>query len=175
MVWHPVGSYHCPPIHCCLWKWPNRKKNSAHWCCHPIARKSTSQAVLSGMHLTLHATRRTPYGASGLVPAMPAWSVKTRRAPSRHCRDARRAHGHTTTAMLGIGCAPLAPAAVGPKLKKSLRSECVRLEMETRQVNGKTSPLKFLDCRPVCGIKHLDCPQNGTAVRTKWNLKDKQF
>ena len=29
---------------------------------------------------------------------MLAWSVKTRRAPSRHCRDAR-VYGHTTTAM----------------------------------------------------------------------------
>ena len=29
---------------------------------------------------------------------MSAWSVKTRRAPSRHCRDAR-IYGHTTAAM----------------------------------------------------------------------------
>ena len=40
-----------------------------------------------------------PHGASRLVLAVSAWSVKTRRAPSRHCRDARRVHGHTTTAM----------------------------------------------------------------------------
>ena len=33
-----------------------------------------------------------------LVLAMSARSVKTQRAPSRHCRDAR-AYGHTTTAM----------------------------------------------------------------------------
>ena len=38
---------------------------------------------------TLHATRRTPHRASRLVQAMPAWLVKTRRAPSRHCSDAR--------------------------------------------------------------------------------------
>ena len=37
-------------------------------------------------------------GASRLVLAMSAWSVKTRRAPSRHCRDAR-VYGHTTTAV----------------------------------------------------------------------------
>ena len=30
-----------------------------------------------------------------------AWSAKTRRAPSRHCRDARVC-GHTTTAMHGM-------------------------------------------------------------------------
>ena len=51
------------------------------------------------MQLTLHANRSTPHGASLLVQqAMSAWSVKTRRAPSRHCRDAR-VYGHTTTAM----------------------------------------------------------------------------
>ena len=50
------------------------------------------------MQLTLHVTRRTPHGASRLVRAMSAWSVKTRHAPSGHCRDAR-VYGHTTTAM----------------------------------------------------------------------------
>ena len=44
------------------------------------------------MLFTLHATRRTPHGASRLVQA------KIRRAPSRHSRDAR-VYGHTTTAM----------------------------------------------------------------------------
>ena len=53
---------------------------------------------LVGCRLTLLATRRTPHGASCLVLAMSDWSVKTRRAPSRHCRDAR-VYGHTTTAM----------------------------------------------------------------------------
>ena len=66
--------------------------------CHPYARKSISQAVLSRMQLTLHATRRIPHGASRLVLAMSAWSVETRRAPSRHCRVAR-VYDHTTTAM----------------------------------------------------------------------------
>ena len=50
------------------------------------------------MQLTRHATRRSPHGASRLVPAMYAWLVKTRHAPSRHCRDAG-VYGHTTTAM----------------------------------------------------------------------------
>ena len=52
-------------------------------------RKSASQVVLSRMKLTLHADRRTPHGASRSVHAMSAWSVKTRRAPSQHCRDVR--------------------------------------------------------------------------------------
>ena len=45
-----------------------------------------------------HATSRTPHGAARVVLAMSAWSVKTRRAPSRHCRDAK-VYGHATTAM----------------------------------------------------------------------------
>ena len=45
------------------------------------------------MQLAFRATRRTHHGASRLVQAMSAWSVKTRRRPSRHCRDAE-AHGH---------------------------------------------------------------------------------
>ena len=58
------------------------------------------RAVLinSWMQLTLHATRPKPQGASRLVQAMTAWSVKTRHAPSRHCRDAR-VYDHTATAM----------------------------------------------------------------------------
>ena len=54
------------------------------------------KTILSRKQLTLHATRPTPRGASRLVRAMFAWSVKARRAPSRHCKDAR-VHGHTTT------------------------------------------------------------------------------
>ena len=50
------------------------------------------------MQLTIHATRPTPHSASRLVQEMSAWSVKTRRAPSRPCRDAR-VDGHTTTAV----------------------------------------------------------------------------
>ena len=50
------------------------------------------------MQLTLHTARRTPHSASHLVQAMSAWSVKTRRAQSPHCRDAR-VYGHATTAM----------------------------------------------------------------------------
>ena len=107
MVWHPVGSYHCPPIHCCLWKWPRRRiyENSLTLpVIHNIC-KSASQAILSlstlvgcsspFMRLVEHLTalRGWCYNI-----AMSAWSVKTRRAPSRHCRDAR-VYDHTTTAM----------------------------------------------------------------------------
>ena len=69
-------------------------------CCHPYERKFASKAVLSAgrMQLILPATRPTPHGASRLVQAMPAWSVRTRRAPSRHGRDAM-VYSHTVTAM----------------------------------------------------------------------------
>ena len=60
------------------------------------------------MQYTLHATRRTPYGALRLVQAMPAWLVKTRRAPSRHSRDAR-VYGHSTTAMHKLSTPPPFP------------------------------------------------------------------
>ena len=60
--------------------------------------KSVLQAVLGRVQSTLHATRRTPRGASRLVQAMSAWLVKTRRAPSRHSRDAK-VYGHATTAI----------------------------------------------------------------------------
>ena len=92
-----------PPVlkpHRCLWKWPHRKENRLIRRCHPYASKSASQAVLSRMQFTLHATRRTTHGALHLVLAMSAWSVKTLRAgPSRHCRDAR-VYGHTTRVVL---------------------------------------------------------------------------
>ena len=44
-----------------------------------------------------------------LVQSMSSvWSVKTRRAPSRYCRDAR-VRGHTTTAMHDIEYTPHTP------------------------------------------------------------------
>ena len=62
------------------------------------ARKSASQAVLIRMQPTLYATPGTPQGASRLVLAMSAQSMKTRRAPTRRCRNARVC-GYTTTTM----------------------------------------------------------------------------
>ena len=51
--------------------------------------KSASQAVISRVQLILQSAHRAPHGALRLVQAMSAWSVKTRRAPTRHRRDAR--------------------------------------------------------------------------------------
>ena len=54
----------------------------------------------------------TTHGASRLVQAMPSWSVKTRHAPSRHCRNAR-VYGHTTTAMHEMPPTPPSPYYIG--------------------------------------------------------------
>ena len=64
----------------------------------PSICTSASQAVHSRMQFTLLATHRTLHGASRLVQAMSAWSVKAGCATSRHCRNAK-VYGHTTTAM----------------------------------------------------------------------------
>ena len=69
-----------------------------------MQEKSAPQVVLR-MQLTLHATRRTHHGASRLVLAMSAWSVKTRRAPSRRCKGARF-YGHETAAMHDVSISP---------------------------------------------------------------------
>ena len=76
---------------------PHRKRNQVNRRCirmQEITRRvqqPASPAVFSiyRMQLTLHTTRRTPHGTSYFVQETSAWSVKTRRAPSRHCRDAR--------------------------------------------------------------------------------------
>ena len=65
------------------------------------------------MQFTLHATHRTPPGASRLVQAMPAWLVKTRRAPARHSRDAR-VYGHTTTTMPKLSAPSPPPRTTHP-------------------------------------------------------------
>ena len=84
---------------------------------------SGSQVGLSRTQVALHATHRTPHGASRLVHAMSAWSVKTRRAPSRLCRDARVyttiPYSHTTAAMHGYRVHPPLPRLppLGPLLQ----------------------------------------------------------
>ena len=88
-----------------------------------LPAQSASQVVLSRIQFTIHATRRTPHGASRLVQAMSALSVKTRRAPSRHCRDAR-VDGHTTTDVHDIEYNP------PPRLSSSLRIPLSSSEME---------------------------------------------
>ena len=93
MVRHPRGSYTAYPL--TSLEVTTQENKSIHSTL-PSIRKSASKAVLSRMQLTLHASCPTPHGASRLAQAMSAWSMETRRAPSRHRRDAR-VYGHTTT------------------------------------------------------------------------------
>ena len=53
-----------------------------------VQESPSHERFLVGMQPTLHPTRQTPPSASRLVQAVSAWSAKTRRPPSRHCRDA---------------------------------------------------------------------------------------
>ena len=57
-----------------------------------------TKEALSRMQLAHNVSCRTHHHALRLVQATFAWSVKTRHAPSRHCRDVR-VYGHTNTAM----------------------------------------------------------------------------
>ena len=66
--------------------------------CHPYARKSASQAVISIIGCSSPFMGLTQHLAFHFTLAVSAWSVTIRRAPSRRCRGAR-VHGHTTTAM----------------------------------------------------------------------------
>ena len=63
------------------------------------------------MQLTLNGTRPTPHGTSRLVQSMCVWSVKTRRAPSQHCGDAR-IYSRTSTAMHDNKYAPHPPVRI---------------------------------------------------------------
>ena len=88
---------------------------------YTYARKSASQAVLRVMLLTLPATSRIPR----LMPAKSSWSAKTRRSPSRHCKDAR-VYGHNvaTTAIHANDNTPLRPPCRLPRPCDLLVSRC---------------------------------------------------
>ena len=71
-------------------------------CVRPILTSSfgliPSRVVHSRMQFTLHATRRTPRSQRFALlckQSIPTWSVKTRRAPSRH-RVGARVYGPTS-------------------------------------------------------------------------------
>ena len=69
-------------IRCCLWSGHTRKQRNSLLAVihrqesrHQVP-KSVLRAVLGRMQFTLHATRRTPHGASRMVQAMSAWSTQ---------------------------------------------------------------------------------------------------
>ena len=83
-----------------------------HWRCHPISKsghkvpKSVLRAVLGkdAVHPSCDSPNTSRRFAL-VAKAMSAWLVKTRRAPSRHSRDAG-VYGHTTTAMHKLSTPP---------------------------------------------------------------------
>ena len=97
--------------HCSLWSVHTRKQSNS------LAVSSISEKVgtrcrspcyerfVEGCSSPFLRPRRTPHGASRLVRAMPACLVKTRRAPSRHSKEAR-VYGHTTTVMHNLSTPP---------------------------------------------------------------------
>ena len=109
------ASYISPPVRAiALWSGHARKQSNSLALSsmrkesrHKVP-KSVSRAALRRMQFTLHATRRTPHGASRLVQALSAWLVKIRRAPSRHSRDAR-VYGNMTTAIHKLSTPPPPP------------------------------------------------------------------
>ena len=129
--------------HCCLWSGHIRKQGTTSAVIHkPESRhkvpKSVLRAVLRRMQFTLHATCRTPHGASRLVQAMSAWSVKTPRAPSRHSRDGT-VYGHTTTAMHKLSTPPPPPWR--------FCSKCAYEEMCPKTGAKMTNLLRFGMCK----------------------------
>ena len=125
--------------------------------------KSASQAVLSRMQLILHATRRTPHGASRLVQAI-CLVGQARHAPSRHCKDAT-GYGHSTTAMHEYQVYPPAP--------NRLWAACILAARRSDLffAPGHEPPCCFEDPPvPLAGLLCCIDPQYGFNSNLPWSL-----
>ena len=74
---------------------------------------------------------------------MSAWSVKTRRAPSRYSRDAR-VYGHTTTAMHIVSTPPPAPPPGFVRLANDDKANSTRGTPNNTQTNITRGPPKSI-------------------------------
>ena len=96
----------------------------------PSVRKKVfaSQAVLGRMQLTLHASHPAPPVSlrAWCKQSMPAWSVKDRRALSRHCGGAR-VYGVTTRAVHDLSTPPYPPSTSSISSRKINDSPSVAL------------------------------------------------
>ena len=112
---------------------------SAAFICPPLRGSRLTRASYWDS-VTLHATRRTPHGTSRFLRAMSAWLVKTRRAPSRHCRNAR-VYRHTPTAMHEMSSPPPPPPAwlVNTRRAPSRHSRDARVYGHTTTAMHKVS------------------------------------
>ena len=106
--------------------------------------------TLSRMQLIRHATRRTPPGASRLVHAMSAWSAKTRRAPYRHCKDAR-VNGFKTTAMHEMSMPRPRPPPAALSTPAAWALSCVADAFFRRCFCWSLSPLFFMHTKRLTG------------------------
>ena len=150
---------------------------------------SASQAVLSRMQPPLHATCLVPHGGPRLVQATSTWSVKTRHAPSRRCRDAR-VYGHTTTVMRVIGNPlPPSPSLHPPSSQSSHPRDIPTLNIrveDTRKVCVRyTTPRSFRtthlaissnskhDCRIVLCFEMVVGGRRHRRCRSRNHVSDK--
>ena len=119
------------------------------------------------MRLTLHATRSTPHGASRLVRAMSAWSVKTRHAPSRHCRGAR-VYGHTTTAMHDneYTTPPIETALIPGGLAQGSARKIPKYNRRCKQIHTHRPHVRCHSRR----TKHIRGEQ-GASLRATWRFQ----
>ena len=119
-------------------------------------------------------TRRTPDGASRLVPAMFPWSVLTRRASSRHCGVAR-VNGLTTTVMHEMSTPPPPPPSpprymsiqfIAHRVHSpfSLYGGRYRLPHETWKIIGNMLPLHYSCLWTNIGREVLDLAGKAVAV-----------
>ena len=143
--------------------------------------KSASPAVLSRIQLTLHAARRTPQGASRLVQEISAWSVKTRHAPSRHCRDAR-GYGHTTTAMNETEYSPPTHPTPHTLIWWLNTLHPALYPLNTRLVLQYQHPTPCTPCQPMLAVSYGRChcshpPQRlaRASIRTALSLPKQCF
>ena len=82
--------------------------------------KSAWQVAPSRMKVTHHASHRTPTVLRAWYTRCLPGRCKSRRAPSRHCRDVR-VYGHMITAMHKLSTPPPPPAKPGQELSQHSR------------------------------------------------------
>ena len=99
------------------------------------------------MRLTLHATRRTPHGASRLVQAIPTRSVNTRRATSWHYSYAK-IYRHKNTAKHDMSTNPPALATASADCYSNVDRRQHK-HSETRRVVYSGRPLLSVTIPPL--------------------------
>ena len=114
------------------------------------------------MQLTLHATRRTPHSFPHFVQVISAWSVKTRRAPFWHYRDARvYAYNTTTMPVNGYTSRPLPTPIIGGILMCATLKNISR--DDTSSAGRRRGPAAFGNDINRYVHTQLQCPGGGNG------------